>query len=221
MDSKAFEKLMSRFQLIPRQPRFFEMFQQSAGNIHQAAESLLDVLLNYTDMERKVRRIKDIEHQGDEITHAIFKALNQSFVTPFDRDDIGNLTTALDDVLDEIEEAARRLRIYRIAEPTPLSVQFAQIILDQAHVVARLIPRLEDLREQREIRDDIVELHRLENEADDLMEEALAGLYTGVTDVPGLIAAVQWKDIYEVLEGATDRAERVGVVVESILVKSG
>ena len=215
------EDPMSRFQLIPRQPRFFEMFRQSAGNILQAAESLLEVLSNYTDMERKVRRIKDIEHQGDEITHAIFNALNQSFVTPFDRDDIGNLTTALDDVLDEIEEAARRLRIYRIPEPTPLAVKFAQIILDQAHVIARLIPRLENLREQRAIRDEVVELHRLENEADDLIEEALSDLYTGVSDVPGLIAAAQWKDIYEVLEGATDRAERVGVVIEAILVKSG
>lgn len=212
---------MSRFQLIPREPRFFEMFRQSADNILKGAEGLYEVLSNYTDADRKIRRLKDIEHTGDELTHAIFNTLNQSFVTPFDRDDIGNLTTALDDVLDEIEEAAKRLRIYRIPEPTRLSIGFARIILDQAQVIARLIPRLENLREQRAIRDDMVELHRLENEADDLMEEALSGLYTDVSDVPGLIAAAQWKDIYEVLEGATDRAERVGVVIESVLVKTG
>ena len=182
---------------------------------------MYEVLSNNTDADRKIRRLKDIEHTGDELTHAIFNTLNQSFVTPFDRDDIGNLTTALDDVLDEIEEAAKRLRIYRIPEPTRLSIGFARIILDQAQVIARLIPRLENLREQRAIRDDMVELHRLENEADDLMEEALSGLYTDVSDVPGLIAAAQWKDIYEVLEGATDRAERVGVVIESVLVKTG
>src|SRR5690606_17468430 len=212
---------MSRLQLTPREPRFFERFRQSADNILKGAEGLYEVLSNYTDADRKIRRLKDIEHTGDELTHAIFNTLNQSFVTPFDRDDIGNLTTALDDVLDEIEEAAKRLRIYRIPEPTRLSIGFARIILDQAQVIARLIPRLENLREQRAIRDDMVELHRLENEADDLMEEALSGLYTDVSDVPGLIAAAQWKDIYEVLEGATDRAERVGVVIESVLVKTG
>jgi predicted phosphate transport protein (TIGR00153 family) len=212
---------MSRFQLIPRQAKFFEMFRRSAGNILQGAEALVDLLANYTELERKVRRVKDIEHVGDEITHEIFNALNQSFVTPFDRDDIGNLTTALDDVLDEIEEASKRLHVYRIPEPTPLCSGFATIILDQARVIAQLVPRLEDMRDQGAIREGMVELHRLENEADDLMVEALSSLYTGVSEVSQLIAAVQWKDIYEVLEGATDRAERVGVVVETILVKNG
>lgn len=212
---------MSPFHLIPRQPRFFEMFRRSADNIVKAADALLELLSNYTDVQRKVRRLKDIERVGDEITHEIFNAMNQSFVTPFDRDDIGRLTTSLDDVLDWIEEGSRRLHIYRITEPTTFALRFSQILSEQAMVIARLMPLLEDLTDQRRIREDIVELHRLENEADDLMEEALSQLFVDVNEVPALIVAVQWKDIYEVLEQATDRAEHVGVAVESILVKHG
>lgn len=197
------------------------MFRRSADNIVKAADALLELLSNYTDVQRKVRRLKDIERVGDEITHEIFNAMNQSFVTPFDRDDIGRLTTSLDDVLDWIEEGSRRLHIYRITEPTTFALRFSQILSEQAMVIARLMPLLEDLTDQRRIREDIVELHRLENEADDLMEEALSQLFVDVNEVPALIVAVQWKDIYEVLEQATDRAEHVGVAVESILVKHG
>lgn len=212
---------MFRFHLIPEQPQFFELFQRSANNIMAAAEALVQLLEDYTDVERRVRHLKDLEHIGDDITHEIFRELNQSFVTPFDRDDIAELTTALDDVLDWIEEAARRLHVYHVRQPRPLALRFAHILRDQARIIVHLMPQLERLKEVSSIREGIVELHRLENEGDDLMEEGLGGLYQGINSIDQLVLAVQWKDIYEVLESATDRGERVGVVVEAILVKHG
>jgi hypothetical protein len=106
----------------------------------------MDLLEHYRDVERKVRHMKDIERAGDELTHNIYDALNRSFVTPFDRDDIGRLASALDDVLDWTEEAARRLQIYKIEEPTELAKKFARVILDQAEVIQKAVPMLENLR---------------------------------------------------------------------------
>lgn len=212
---------MFRFHLIPAQPQFFELFQRAANNIVDAAEALVQLLEDYTDVERRVRHLKNLEHIGDDITHEIFHELNQSFVTPFDRDDIAMLTTALDDVLDWVEEAGRRLRVYHVRHARPLALRFAHILHDQARIIARLMPQLERLRAVSDIRAGIVELHRLENEGDDLMEEALAGLYQNIETIDQLILDVQWKDIYEVLEAGTDRAERVGVIIEAILVKHG
>jgi hypothetical protein len=209
------------FRLIPREERFFQMLERSAESVAAGAEALLDLVDHYEDIERKVRRLKDIEHDGDEATHAIFDALNRSFITPFDRDDIARLASALDDVLDWTEEAARRLLAYRLPQPTELARRFARVIVDQSRVIRRAIPLLDSLRDVKELQRLIVELHRLENEGDDLMAEALSSLYDGAVDVPSLISAVKWGDIYLVLEQATDRGEHVGNALESIVVKHG
>jgi predicted phosphate transport protein (TIGR00153 family) len=195
------------------------MLARSAVNVAAGAEALLDLVEHYEDVERKVRRLKDIEHDGDEATHAIFDALNRSLVTPFDRDDIARLASALDDVLDWTEEAARRLLAYRLPEPTELSRRFARVIVDQSRTIQRAVPLLQSLRDVQELQRLIVELHRLENEGDDLMTEALGTLYDRATDVPSLVSAVKWGDIYVVLEEATDRGEHVGIALESIVVK--
>ena len=189
--------------------------------VTRGAEALVDLLDDYVDVERKVRRIKEIEHDGDEVTHQIYNALDRSFVTPFDRDDIGRLATALDDVLDWTEDAARRMFIYKLTVPTERARRFAHILRDQAHSIGQAVPLLRGLKQHQPLREHIVELHRLENEADDLMEEALGALYEEATDIPGVVRAVQWGDIYEVLEEATDKAEHVGIALESILIKHG
>lgn len=211
----------SRFQLIPRVPAFFEMFERSARAVSLGSEALVELLDDYVDVERRVRRIKDIEHEGDEVTHEIFNALDRSFVTPFDRDDIGRLASALDDVLDWIEDAARRLAIYKLSAPTDRARRFARILQDQANSIVGAIGLLSEFRQRgRDLHDHIIELHRLENEADDLMAESLGAVFESATDVPSLVRAIQWKDIYEVLEEATDRAEHVGMAIESILIKN-
>src|SRR3990170_2861495 len=134
MSKRSFDVLR---RLIPRDGRFFELFKRSADNTLEGARLLSEMLEHCDDLDRKARHLKDIEHTGDEITHEIFRALNRTFVTPLDREDISHLATALDDVIDWIEEAGRRLRMYRITEPTPLARQFGRVILEQAELVAR------------------------------------------------------------------------------------
>lgn len=207
------------FRLIPQEERFFEMFNRSAENVREGAEALLDLLENYTDVERKARRLKDIEHTGDEITHEIFRALNRTFVTPLDREDISELAGALDDVLDWTEEVSRRMFIYKIDEPTRLARQFARVIFEQAEIIQQIVPLLAKRKDRAAIEKASVEIHRLENEADDLLVEALGGLYDEATDVPSLARAIRWSDLYEILERATDGAEHVATVLQNIVLK--
>ena len=213
---------MFNIRLLPRQARFFEMLRRSAENVAAGATLLLQVMDERVEPERKVRRLKDVEHTGDEITHEIFAALDRSFVTPLDRDDIARLASALDDVLDWTEDAARRMFAFGLLrEPTALARGLARVLCDQAQSILRAIPLLENAKKMRAIRTEVVEIHRLENEADDLMAEALGTLYDGIADVPGVVHALKWADVYEVLEEATDRAEQVGIALESILMKMG
>ena len=211
--------MLARLRLIPQDERFFDLFNRSAENTLEGARLLNDLLENYTDVDRKARHLKDIEHQGDEITHEVFRALNRTFVTPLDREDISHLASALDDVIDWIEEVARRIRLYKISEPRPLARQFGRVILDQAEQIARAVPMLEDRRQADALQRATQEIHRLENEGDDLLAEAVATLYDGVTDVPHLIEAMRWEDIYQLLEDATDKAEGVATVLSNIALK--
>src|SRR5581483_7506387 len=208
-----------RLRLIPREERFFDLFNRSADTVLEGAKVLLDLLTSYEDIERKARRLRDLEHDGDEITHEVFRMLNRTFVTPLDGEDIGALAGRLDDVLDWIEEVARRLRVYKLGPPNTLARRFAQVILEQVQAIDQLVPLLEHVQDSQEIQRGIAEIHRLENEADDLLLEALAGLYDNVSDIPTLIAAMRWGDIYEILEAATDKAEGVAIAIENIVIK--
>jgi uncharacterized protein len=212
--------MLARLRLIPQDDRFFDLFNRSAQNTLEGAQVLVDMLENYVDVERKARHLKDIEHTGDEITHEVFRALNRTFVTPLDREDISHLASSLDDVIDWIEEGGRRIRLYRMPEPTPLARQFGRVILEQAERIAYAVPLLEDRKQSEALYRASQEIHRLENEADDLLGEAVAGLYEGVTEVPQLIQSMRWGDIYQLLEDATDKAEGVATVLNNIVLKN-
>ncbi len=218
--TKADHCMLRRLRLIPQDDRFFDLFNRSAENTLEGARILHELLINYVDVERKARHLKDVEHTGDEITHEVFRALNRTFVTPIDREDISNLASALDDVIDWIEEVARRLHLYRIDQPTPIARQFAQVILEQTEQLARAVPLLEDRRQAETLRRAMHEIHRLENEADDLLAEAIATLYDGVTEVPQLIKAMRWDDLYQLLEDTTDKGEQVATVLSNIALKN-
>ena len=211
--------MLARLRLIPQDERFFEMFNRSAANNLEGARILLDLLEHPDNLDRKARHLKDIEHRGDELTHQIFQALNRTFVTPLDREDISHLAAALDDVIDWIEEAARRLRMYRLAESTPLARQFGHIIYEQAELIHQAVPLLAERKYGEEMRRATHEIHRLENEGDDLLADAEVGLYEGVEAVPELIRAMRWGDVYQLLEDATDKAEHVATVLQNIAVK--
>jgi uncharacterized protein len=212
--------MLARLRLIPQDDRFFDLFNRSADNTLEGARILNDLLQSYTDVERKARHLKDIEHTGDEITHEVFRALNRTFVTPLDREDISLLASSLDDVIDWIEEVARRIRLYRIDQPTPIARQFARVILEQAELIARAVPLLEERKNADALQRATQEIHRLENEADDLLAEAIATLYDDVTEVPQLIQAMRWNDIYQLLEDSTDKAEGVATALSNIALKN-
>src|SRR5438874_1231692 len=166
--------MLARLRLIPQDDRFFDLFNRSAENSLEGARLLNDLLINFVDVERKARHLKDIEHTGDEITHEVFRALNRTFVTPLDREDISHLASALDDVIDWMEEVARRIRLYHIDEPTAIARQFGKVILEQAEQIARAVPLLEQRRNADALERATQEIHRLENEADDLLADAVA-----------------------------------------------
>lgn len=210
-----------RFRLIPRDERFFDLFARSAQNTHRAAEVLAAMLdSSDDDVDRQARHLDDLEHSGDEVTHAINDAMNRTFVTPLDREDIGNLATALDDVTDRIEEVGRRLKLYRIRERPSLMRRFGRLILEQTEQMLLAVPLLESGSYLGKFEEATQEIHRLENEADDMLSEALGTLYDGVTQVPELIAAMRRGEIYQLLESATDQAEHVAAVLQTIAAKN-
>ena len=128
---------ISRIRLVPQNDRFFDLFNLGARNTLEGAKVLADLLDSFEDIERKARRLKDIEHSGDEITHAVLGALNRTFITPLDREDITHLSAVMDDVIDWIEHVAHRVWLYRLTEVTPLARRFGQVILEQADQIAR------------------------------------------------------------------------------------
>src|ERR1700737_760396 len=212
--------MLRRLRLIPQDDRFFDLFNRSAENTLEGARILHDLLINYVDGERKARHLKDVEHTGDEITHEVFDALNRTFVTPIDREDISTLASALHDVIDWAEKLARRIFLYPIDQPTPIAREFGKVILEQTEQIARAVPLLEDRRQVETLRRATHEIHRLEKEADDPLAEAVATLYDGVTEVPQLIKAMRWDDLYQLLEDATDKAETVATVLSNIALKN-
>ncbi len=178
--------------LLPRDARFFEYFRAASSNAVEVAQLLLDLFQRYEDVERRTRRIRDLEHRGDEITHQLYNALNSTFVTPLDREDIHDLAGKLDDFIDYIEEVARRLRLYRIDQPTELAQLLARIICEQAVVIGQAVALLEHERNSETLLRHIVEVNRLEDEGDDVLDRALAGLYDGASDVTALVKAIRW-----------------------------
>ena len=126
----------------------------------------------------------------------------------------------MDDVIDWIEEVGRRIHLYRVDEPTPIARQFSRVILEQSEQIARAVPLLENRRDANPLQRAIEEIHRLENEADDLLAQAIAHLYDGVTEVPQLIKAMRWNDLYQLLEDTTDKCENVAVVLSNIALKN-
>ena len=212
--------VLARF--LPRDEQFFDYFRDSAINAAEVAAVLVEVVEGGDDQERKVRRLRDLEHRGDEITHQIFSALNSTFVTPLDREDIRGLAAKMDDFVDDLEEAAKRLWLYRLTATREPARLFALILREQASSLAEALPLLAQVAKQGSaIKRHVVEIHRLENEADDALSNALATLYDDATDIPALIRAMRWGEVYGLLEDATDRGEDVADMLEGIVLKNG
>ena len=202
-----------RLRLIPREERFFDLFAEDAANVLGAARLLEAMLRSYDAPELRAREIRDAEHRGDELSHEIGKRLESTFVTPFDREEIHALISALDDVLDYIEEAADTFILYHIEAPTSVAIEQAAIIVKQAE---QLLEALSNLRGFKGLEKYWIEVHRLENEGDQLARKAIADLFSGGGHP---IEVIKWKDIYAHLEAAIDKCEDVANIIERITIK--
>lgn len=201
-------------QLIPRDISFFRMFSEMSDNLIAGARLLVNLFAEYQEVERKIEEIRRIEHEGDELTHAILTKLNQTFITPFDREDIHQLASKLDDVLDFINAACARIVMYRITSPPPAAGELAKIILMQCQELQRAVSLMQ---KNGDILGHCVEINRLENEADMVSQQAIAKLFEGEKDPINLIKI---KELLEFLERATDKAEDVADVLETVVLKN-
>jgi uncharacterized protein len=202
-----------RFRLIPREERFFDLFAEDAANVLAAARLLEAMLRSYDAPEQRASEIRDLEHRGDELSHEIGRRLERTFVTPFDREDIHALISALDDVLDFVEESADTFVLYRIEAPTAVAIQQATIVVRQCE---QLQQALSHLRGFKGLEPYWIEVHRLENEGDQLARQAIADLFSGGADA---IEVIRWKEIYSLLEQTIDRCEDVANIIERITIK--
>jgi uncharacterized protein len=205
---------MARFSLIPKEEQYFVLFRQMTSHIYDAATGLAEMLADKQEtFTEHLRKIKAIEHACDELTHSISKKLNTSFITPFDREDIYLLSGALDDIVDLIDDAARALVMYNVREATGYARQFGDVLQRMAVQLHEVVSTLE---RPAGIAPRLVEIHRLENEGDDLYHEAIGELFR---DTPDPLRVIRWKDIYDKLEGAVDRCEQAANIIESVIIK--
>ncbi len=204
-----------RLRLMPREESFFDLFEQMGQKVHQGAVELVGLLCDYTDVERKVGRVLDIEHEGDEVTHEVMRRLNTTFITPFDREDIHRLASSMDDVLDHIEAAAEYLQLHRIEEPLPQMKSLSQTLALAARMTAESMPHL---RKMKGMESYWVEINRLENEGDRFYRRTIAELFSGDYKAMDVL---KYKDIIEEIETAIDRLEDVANTLESIVLKQG
>ncbi len=200
--------------IAPSEREFFDLFDEAAGNIVRAAELLLEMIRDFPEKSDLAREILIVEQEGDRITHDIIKRLNQTFVTPIDREDIYGLASALDDVVDFTEEAADFLILYKVEAPMEQSVRLAEVLVNACRQIAEAMPRM---RGFKDISHYTVEVNRLENDGDRISREAMAALFDGGIDP---MVVIRWKDIYERLEQAIDATERVANILEGIVIKN-
>lgn len=204
--------VITRF--LPREQSFFPIFNQVAANICEGARTLSGLFHNFDDRFARAGAIKELEHKGDNLTHQIMTQLNQTFVTPFDREDIHALTTKLDDVLDLIDAAAGRIVNYRADRLRPGATELGEVLVKATEQIEAAVSRLE---KPNGIMEHCIEINRLENEGDVIVRQAIGRLFEEEKDPVELI---KWKEILEVLEIAIDKCEDVANILESVVLKN-
>jgi uncharacterized protein len=200
--------------LVPQKREFFVLYSRAARNTIAIAQALLELLEEFPRGEGLLRDIKDLEHEGDRLTREVVDLLNRTFVTPFDRDDMYELASALDDICDHIDEAAGNIAGYGVTEIRPFAKEQAQVILRSTQKLSEAVERVDGFKNaDRQLN----ELRDLEDEGDRLNREAVSQLFKTETDA---LVVIRWKDIHEQLEEAVDACENAADVLEAILVKN-
>jgi predicted phosphate transport protein (TIGR00153 family) len=206
--------------LLPKDTQFFQYFEADVENLLKAATVLKELMspsISRTEREQKIRKVEELEHRGDDVTHEIFSYLSSTFVTPFDREDIHALASTLDDILDYLKGTATRISLYKVDEITADEEKLAGFIHQAVTELHTAVLSLRDLRSASTIRESLVRIHSIENEADDLFERAIGNLFDTCTDP---IRLIKTKEILVSLETATDQCEDAANVIETIMVKN-
>jgi uncharacterized protein len=205
------------FSIISRDPGFFNLLEKASAVTVQTAEAYARIADDFASREELVAQIRGCEHDGDEVTHRTLELLDKTFITPFDREDIQALIKRMDDVIDEIDAAAKRLILYRITELTPWFPRQAAVLVQATRLLADAVGHLRNLKHPGNLQEQLVEVHRLENVGDDNNHAAVAELYDTATDP---ILVMKWKEIYDLTERAIDRCEDVANAIEGIVLKN-
>jgi uncharacterized protein len=202
------------FGLIPREEAFFDLFKNAAHNMIEGSRLLKDMMDDFRNPIEKAKRIKDVEHIGDGITHEIARKLNLTFITPIDREDIHDLASALDDILDVVEAIADRFVLYKVAAPSEPAIRLANVLYQASVEVGATVDLLG--KSHPAVTECSVRVNSLENDADRISRDAISLLFEKETDP---IAVIKWKEIYENFEAGTDRCEDVANILERIALK--
>lgn len=200
--------------LFGRERGFFLLLEEAANNLCEAAERLSQVFQTFDDLPNHAKKMKDLEHFGDEVTHKIVQRLNQTFVTPMDREDIHALAVRIDDVVDLMEAAVSRMALYEVKRPRQGAEQLAAVLVRAGEQIRRGIGSLEN---PDGVFACCAELNRLEDEADTIVRGGVARLFT---EEANAVTVIKWKEILDLLETAVDRSEDVGDVLEAVVLKN-
>ena len=203
--------------LQPRQDTFFDMFEKQVDMVNDAAHRLHELVTDYKDVEDAAFKLRAMEHDADEVAHTIMNKLNMTFVTPLDREDIHELASALDDIMDFVEAAVDRMALYEVAEPTDEAIKLCSILAQATEETVKAVYGLRDLKKPEIVREACVAINRLENEGDQANRMALSKLFQ-MHENP--IEALKWREIYDQIETAIDECEDVADIIESVMLKS-
>jgi predicted phosphate transport protein (TIGR00153 family) len=199
---------------FPKQEDFFSLFMKQAALVRQGCDQLHEMMERFDDLDRRSKSLKDVEHQGDLVTHELFEKLHRTFITPLEREDIHDLASGLDDVLDAAEAIGNRLVLFNIPRKTDAALQLTSILAKCGVQIEQAVANLKDFRSLMTF---TIEINRLENEADRISREAVADLFSGKHD---LLDVMRWRELYGRLEGAADKCEDVANTIEAIVLKN-
>jgi hypothetical protein len=205
-----------KFSLIPRERKFFALFEQGTQNAVKIAQQLKDLVYIWENVKERVGVINDLEHQGDAITHQIFEQLHRTIITPFDREDIALLAHSLDDVIDFIHAAADAMLLYKVERPTHRAKEMVDIVVQAVGEVEGAVSEIHDRIGRKQLLNRCVEINRLENMGDSVFRSAMAELFDDSADFAGLI---KWREIYKHMESVIDRCEDIANILEGVAIK--
>jgi predicted phosphate transport protein (TIGR00153 family) len=205
-----------RFSLIPREMKFFDMFDEAATILTRAANKFLDMVTKFDRLNERSNELKQEEAAADEVVGRIIRALDRSFITPFDREDIHSLATSLDDVLDNMEETAHRFVVFRIERAPAPAVELARIIRDCCSHLEQAIRLCRTMNQPEQIQKHLQEIGRLENEADRIYRDSDSALFV---NPPDILMLIKWRELYGWLEETVDACKDLSQVISEIVIK--